>query len=97
MKDLNCTCTQRGNYCRVHPNCACGCPKHAHSPVGCIAGSMNCHGCAEYRPAQVRRFSDLDDDALAGLDVVALREAYQQLRAHHIEETTALWTRVWNS
>jgi hypothetical protein len=57
---------------------------------------MGCHGCSGYRPAQLqsRRVGDgieLDDDTMEGLTLDELRAAYKQLRAHHIEETTALW------
>jgi hypothetical protein len=56
---------------------------------------MKCHGCAEYRPAKLQRFAELDDECLAEITVlVDLREAYRALRTHHIEETTALWNKL---
>jgi len=87
---LDCLCAQHGSYCPEHPNCACGCPKHAHDSTGCIAGSMRCHGCDGYRPAKRRRFVEFRDADLDQLDIHELRTAYRELRAHHIEETTAL-------
>jgi len=55
---------------------------------------MNCHGCDAYRPAQLKRFHEMDDDAVELATVDELRLAYKDLRAHHIEETTALWTKL---
>jgi len=52
---------------------------------------MTCHGCSEYRPAKLKRFHELDDSTLEGMTRDALRDAYKALRAHHVEETTALW------
>lgn len=86
---MTCLCDQHGDYCIEHPNCACGCPKHAHSDVGCVAGSMNCHGCRAYRPAQIRRFRELNDDEVQGVTLDELRRSYIELRSHHIEESTA--------
>lgn len=93
----DCSCEQHGDYCRAHPNCACGCPRHAHSKdpgVGCFAGSMTCHGCTEYRPAKLRRFHELCDDQIDEMSLDDLRVAYREFRAHHIEETTAMWGRT---
>lgn len=46
----DCQCSQHGNWCDVHPNCACGCPAHAHGgKYGCISGRMTCR-CKRYRP-----------------------------------------------
>ena len=90
----DCTCNQHGDYCPEHPNCACGCPKHAHDSTGCVTGSMNCHGCDGYRPAQLKRFHELNDDQLEQVTLEGLREEYKAFRAHHIEETTALWTKL---
>lgn len=46
----DCTCSQEGDFCPVHPNCVCGCPKHAHrDDVGCMRGKLECD-CKEYRP-----------------------------------------------
>jgi hypothetical protein len=91
----DCTCNQHGDYCPEHPNCACGCPKHAHDSAGCVAGSMNCHGCDVYRPAKTTRFHELDDDALEQItSVESLRLEYKVFRAHHIEETTALYHKL---
>jgi hypothetical protein len=91
LPDGPCTCDQHGDYCPQHVNCACGCPKHAHDSEGCLAGSLRCHGCTQYRPAKLRRFEELGDDQLDELGLLELRRAYQALRGHHIEETTALW------
>jgi len=55
---------------------------------------MSCHGCDGYRPARLARFHELDDDALEHATLDDLRRAYKDLRAHHVEETTALWTRL---
>jgi hypothetical protein len=55
---------------------------------------MNCHGCEGYRPAKLKRFHEMDDDALEHVTIDELRLAYKDLRAHHIEETTALWTKL---
>ncbi len=55
---------------------------------------MACHGCDGYRPAAITRFQDLDDDAVEHATIDDLRRAYRDLRAHHIEETTALWTKL---
>lgn len=52
---------------------------------------MTCHGCESYRPARLKKFHELDDDNLKGLTLDELRLAYQDLRTHHVEETTALW------
>ena len=94
--DQSCTCSQHGNYCEVHPTCACGCERHEHSSGegACIAGSMNCHGCETYRPAQLKRFHELADTQIDEASVAELRLAYKDLRAHHVEETTALWTKI---
>jgi len=89
-----CTCDQDGDYCPAHPTCACGCQRHAHRGGPCIAGKMSCHGCDGYRPARLARFHELDDDALEHATLDDLRRAYKDLRAHHVEETTALWTRL---
>jgi hypothetical protein len=100
MTALVCTCDQHGDYCLAHPNCACGCPKHAHSfdeaAIGdaCITGSMNCHGCVSYRPAKLSLFHELGDDQLEQVTLEGLREEYKAFRAHHIEETTALWRKL---
>lgn len=55
---------------------------------------MSCFGCDGYRPAQLNRFDAMDDDTLNQATIVELRRAYKELRAHHVEETTALWTKV---
>lgn len=91
MTARSCTCDQEGDFCPEHPACACGCQRHAHRGGPCIAGSLNCHGCPGYRPAKLKQFHELSDDDVdrAGLD--ELRMAYKDLRAHYIEETTALW------
>lgn len=86
-----CTCSQEGDYCPEHPNCACGCARHAHRGGPCIAGKMTCHGCEGYRPAEHKRFQELDDDAVEHASIENLRLAYKNLRAHHIEEATALF------
>lgn len=92
MSEPVCGCDQEGDFCPAHPACACGCQRHAHRGGGpCIAGKMTCHGCSGYRPAQLKRFAELDNDTLEGLTLDELRAAYMDLRAHHIEETTALW------
>ncbi len=91
MNEVLCTCDQHGDYCSTHPNCACGCPKHAHDSTGCVAGSMNCHGCDVYRPAKLKRFHELNDDQLEQVTLEGLREEYRAFRAHHIEETSALY------
>ncbi len=51
-----CACSQHGDYCPAHPNCICGCQRHAHSGmVGeCIAGSLDCSDCTTYRPTPIR-------------------------------------------
>lgn len=87
----DCSCAQHGDFCNEHPRCACGCPRHAHRGNGpCIAGSMNCHGCDAYRPATLKRFRELYDHDLEDITLDALKLAYRDLRAHHIEETTAI-------
>lgn len=90
----SCACSQEGDYCPTHAACACGCQMHAHRGGACIGGRMNCHGCNEYRPAETKRFHELCDVSLEVLEQDELRRAYQGLRAHHIEETTALWTKL---
>ena len=90
-----CTCDQHGDYCEAHATCACGCQRHAHRGEGaCIAGKMNCHGCDGYRPARLKRFEELYDDDVESATIDELRLAYKELRAHHVEETTALWTKI---
>lgn len=90
--------------CLIHPSCACGCPRkeHAHEGTGeCSNGRdadqlelgtayPRCHGCPEYRPARLVAFGELGDERLDSLSAEQLRIAYRELRAHHIEETTAL-------
>jgi hypothetical protein len=74
--------------------CACGCQRHAHANGGigeCVDGGESCHGCPEYRPATRRRFVERDDEELETMDVENLRGAYRMLRAHHIEETSAMY------
>lgn len=56
---------------------------------------MTCHGCDGYRPAKLKRFEELYDDDVETVSIEQLREAYKQLRAHHIEETTALWAKLF--
>lgn len=98
METSFCTCDQHGDYCPAHPTCACGCQKHAHRGDGpCIAGKMSCHGCDGYRPAELKRFHELYDDDLEHATLDDLRLAYKDLRAHHIEETTALWTKLFTA
>lgn len=88
----DCTCAQEGDFCPTHPACACGCQRHAHRGGPCVAGKMTCHGCDGYRPAQLKKFHELTDDELDGpVTINSLRAAYKILRAHHVEETTALW------
>ena len=99
-----CTCEKREPTCRVHPHCACGCPRHYHhNLIGeCVAGenpkyaTRVCHGCPEYRPAKMRRFDELGDAALdairkddVGCEII--KSHYRALRAHHIEELTAIY------
>lgn len=91
---IECGCSQHGDFCPEHPTCACGCERHAHRGGPCIAGKMSCFGCDGYRPAQITRFDAMDDDTLNQATIVELRRAYKELRAHHVEETTALWTKV---
>lgn len=55
---------------------------------------MNCHGCDGYRPAKLTRFHELDDDTIDNATIDELRRAYRELRTHHIEEMTALWTKL---
>ncbi len=86
-----CACDQEGDFCPAHPTCACGCQRHAHRGGACVAGKMNCHGCDGYRPAVLKKFHELDDDTMESLMLDELRAAYKQLRAHYVEETTALW------
>ena len=91
----SCTCNQHGDYCEEHAACACGCQRHAHRGEGaCIAGKMNCHGCNGYRPARLKRFEELYDDDVESATIDELRLAYKNLRAHHVEETTALWAKI---
>lgn len=52
---------------------------------------MTCHGCDDYRPARITLFHELYDDDLEHATIDELRSAYRALRAHHVEETTALW------
>jgi hypothetical protein len=92
-----CTCNQHGDYCPAHPTCACGCQKHAHRGGPCIAGKLSCHGCDGYRPAKLKRFHELCDDELEHVTLAELRRAYKDLRAHHVEETTALWTKLFTT
>lgn len=94
-----CTCDQHGDFCPAHPTCACGCQRHAHYGLAvCVAGKMRCkmrcHGCEGYRPAEIRRFAELDDDAVELAAPDEMCQAYKALRAHHVEETTALWERL---
>lgn len=93
MTAPECVCDQHGDFCPAHPTCACGCQLHAHSGIGgpCIGGKMNCHGCEGYRPAKLKRFEELDDDAIEHATLDELRDAYKALRTHHIEELSALW------
>lgn len=88
----SCACDQHGESCPVHPNCACGCPKHAHrgDAGSCIGGRMDCLGCIDYRPAQLRPFEVLTDDELDEISLTDLREKYRNLRTHHTEKVTAL-------
>ena len=94
MTEPQCTCDQHGDFCLVHPPCACGCQRHAHGDGGCITGSLNCHGCVAYRPAQTKIFHELFDEQLEQITLEGLREEYKAFRTHHIEETTALWHRL---
>jgi hypothetical protein len=55
---------------------------------------LNCHGCDGYRPAQLKRFHEMGDDAVELATIDELRLAYKDLRAHHVEETTALVTKL---
>lgn len=55
---------------------------------------MNCHSCDAYRPAQLKCFHELADTQIDEASVAELRLAYKDLRAHHVEETTALWTKI---
>jgi hypothetical protein len=56
---------------------------------------MNCHGCKVYRPAKLSRFYELNDDQLEQVVTLeSLREEYKAFRAHHIEETTALYHKI---
>ena len=55
---------------------------------------MTCYGCDGYRPARLKRFEELCDDDLECAPIDELRLAYKALRAHHVEETTALWTKI---
>ena len=97
-QEIACTCNQHGDYCPIHPSCACGCQRHAHrGGRECIAGKISCHGCDGYRPAQLRRFEELWDDDLEHATGSDLIRAYRELRAHHIEETTALWEKITSS
>jgi hypothetical protein len=57
---------------------------------------MNCHGCEAYRPAELKLFHELNDTQIDEAVIDELRLAYKDLRKHHIEETTALWTKVIN-
>ncbi len=49
---LACTCSQHGDFCPVHPECICGCQRHAHwrNTDECCAGSLDCDNCPSYRP-----------------------------------------------
>lgn len=49
-----CQCSQEGDYCNVHPNCACGCPRHAHDSGGCNRGRLDCD-CRRYQPLEITR------------------------------------------
>jgi hypothetical protein len=89
-----CTCDQEGDFCPVHPTCACGCQRHAHRGGACIAGKISCHGCDGYRAAALSRFQELSDEDLENATRDALHQAYKELRAHHVEETTVLWTKL---
>ena len=94
-----CTCDQHGKFCPVHPTCACGGERHAHADcIGrCDGSHVRCHGCEQYRAATLRRFDELGDADIEQMDVDAVRDAYRRLRAHHVEETSALWHRLSGS
>lgn len=94
MTQETCACDQEGDYCPAHPTCACGCQRHTHRGGPCVAGKMSCHGCDGYRPAQLKRFDELYDENLEHVTLDELRRAYKALRAHHVEETTALQTKL---
>lgn len=89
-----CTCDQHGDYCDQHPTCACGCQRHAHRGGACIAGKLTCYGCDGYRPARIQRFEALFDEDVGHATIDELRLAYKALRGHHVEETTALWSKL---
>ena len=55
---------------------------------------MSCHGCDGYRAAQLKRFEELYDEDIESASIDELRLAYKELRTHHVEETTALWTKI---
>lgn len=90
----DCICNQQGDFCPEHPACACSCQRHAHNSAGCVAGSLNCYGCDGYRPAKIRKFDALSDDEINAMPITNLRQFYRELRAHHVEETTALCQRI---